>query len=131
MLGAIPGCGGAGDGSRGPGTVRAGAHTTAGAVSPQEARRLIAADSTLLVLDVRDPAEWDDDVGHIAQARLIPLGQLAGRLAEIERWKDRTIITVCRVGVRSHRAVELLESRRFRDARNLIGGMEAWRAAGY
>ncbi len=92
---------------------------------------MIEADSTLLVLDVRNPSEWDDDLGHIPQARLIPLPELDRRVAEIETWKDRPVIVVCRVGQRSHQAAELLESRGFKGAHNMTGGMQAWRAAGY
>ncbi|MFZ5851777.1 MAG: rhodanese-like domain-containing protein [Actinomycetota bacterium] len=78
-----------------------------------------------LLLDVREPAEWA--AGHAPQARHIPLGQLAGRLAELPA--DRPVVTVCRSGARSARAAALL-ARQGRPASNLAGGMHAWAAAG-
>jgi rhodanese-related sulfurtransferase len=84
-----------------------------------------------LVLDVREVSEWNDDLGHIAAAKQIPLGELPARLGEIEAWKDKPIIVVCRSGVRSKSAVETLHGAGFKLAVNLAGGMSAWRAAGY
>ena len=94
---------------------------------PAEARSLLASHPEALVLDVRNPDEWNDDVGHIEGARQIPLPELSSRLAEVEAWKDRPIVVVCRVGGRSASAAELLRSAGFRQVVNLEGGMVAWR----
>ena len=45
-----------------------------------EAHAYLGEHPEALVLDLREPAEWDDDLGHIVGARQIPLGSLAGRL---------------------------------------------------
>jgi rhodanese-related sulfurtransferase len=84
-----------------------------------------------LVLDVREVSEWNDDLGHIAGAKQIPVEELQNRLGEIDAWKDKPIIVVCRSGERSKSAVETLHGAGFKLAVNLIGGMVAWRAAGY
>jgi len=76
----------------------------------------------VLLLDVREPREWD--LVHLANATLIPLGQLPGRLAELDNHGD--IVTYCHTGVRSLRAVQLLLSAGFRRARSLAGGIDAW-----
>jgi len=92
-----------------------------------EARGFLSAHPEALVLDVREPAEWDDDLGHIDGARQIPLGELGGRLGEIEAWKDKPVVVVCRVGERSRDACRTLTAAGFQQVNNLEGGMVAWR----
>jgi rhodanese-related sulfurtransferase len=82
----------------------------------------------LHIIDVREEYEFDEfNIG----ATLIPLGELADRLDEIEDWKNQEIILHCRSGARSGRAKEYLISEGFANPRNLIGGMVAWQSAGY
>lgn len=80
-----------------------------------------------LVLDVREPAETAQ--GHIAKAKLIPLGELSGRLSELEKFKNKPIIVACRSGNRSARACGILMKQGFNDVYNLTGGMTAWTQA--
>ncbi len=98
-----------------------------GHLRPLQARGFLAAHPEALVLDVRNPDEWDDDLGHIEGARQIPLPELPSRLAEIEGWKNKPIVVVCRVGGRSQQAAELLLASGYRQVMNLEGGMAAWR----
>jgi sulfur dioxygenase len=83
----------------------------------------------LQVLDVREPDEFTGPLGHIHGARLIPLGALAGRVAELAR--DRPVVAVCRAGSRSAQAVTLLNQAGFAQLANLAGGMLRWRAEGH
>jgi glyoxylase-like metal-dependent hydrolase (beta-lactamase superfamily II)/rhodanese-related sulfurtransferase len=76
------------------------------------------------IIDVREPDEFDGALGHIAGARLIPLGELAARLDEIDR--ARPVVTVCRSGARSARASQLLAKAGFTQVANLAGGMLRW-----
>lgn len=78
-----------------------------------------------LVIDVRQPTEWDR--GHIKGATHIPLDELPTRLENLPQGK--TIITVCQSGHRSARAARTL-TRAGHDALNLRGGMNAWQHAG-
>jgi sulfur dioxygenase len=78
------------------------------------------------VIDVREPAEFADDLGRIAGANLIPLSDLSNRLGEIDR--ARPVVTVCRSGARSAQAVVLLQKSGFTEVANLAGGMLRWRA---
>jgi sulfur dioxygenase len=80
------------------------------------------------IVDVREPAEFTDALGHIRGARLLPLSQLPQRLDELDR--RRPVVTVCRSGARSAQAVVLLHKAGFTDAANLAGGMLRWRAEG-
>ena len=75
----------------------------------------------LHLLDVRENDEWT--AGHIDGAQHIPLRELADRLAELP--KDRTIVAVCRSGVRSEAAVRGLRRLGY-EAENLEGGVNAW-----
>lgn len=81
-----------------------------------------------LVIDVRDTGEYD--AGHIAGARHVPEKQLAERLKELEKFKDRALIVVCRSGTRSGAAVQVLRGNGFNEAVNLSGGISAWQQAG-
>jgi glyoxylase-like metal-dependent hydrolase (beta-lactamase superfamily II)/rhodanese-related sulfurtransferase len=78
------------------------------------------------LLDVREPAEFTDALGHLPGAQLLPLGQLPQQLATLDR--SRPIVTVCRSGTRSAQAVVLLQKAGFTQVANLAGGMLRWRA---
>jgi sulfur dioxygenase len=79
-----------------------------------------------LLLDVREPKEFDGPLGHIDGARLLPLGELAERADELP--KDKPIVAVCRAGGRSAQATVILKRAGFTDLANLAGGMLRWRA---
>lgn len=95
-------------------------------ISPQEAVLLFNHEDAL-VLDVREQSEWAD--GHIAKARHIPLRQLKDKLGELEKFKDKPIIAVCRSGNRSSHACSVLKRAGFVKLHNLAGGMQAWEQA--
>jgi rhodanese-related sulfurtransferase len=78
------------------------------------------------VIDVREPEEWD--AGHLAEATLIPLGELEAHRHEID--PATPVVIVCRSGRRSLLAAEYLRQVGFDRARSLAGGMIAWAAAG-
>jgi adenylyltransferase/sulfurtransferase len=90
---------------------------------PRLLARLEAHDQ-LFLLDVREDWEWS--VGNLADrgARLVPLGQLESRLAEVPR--DRPIVVYCKSGQRSELAARLLMERGYSDVVNLEGGLVAW-----
>lgn len=96
-------------------------------VTPAELARRLEAAPDLLVLDVREPSEWDE--GHIRGARHIPMRQIGERASELPR--DRPIAVVCRGGPRSSLVASLLLARGFRDLLNVWGGMGGWLEAGY
>jgi len=81
------------------------------------------------VLDVREPEEFTGPLGHIKDAVLIPLGDLAERAGELS--KDRPVVAVCRAGGRSAQATVILQQAGFKDVANLTGGMLRWRAEGH
>jgi rhodanese-related sulfurtransferase len=81
-----------------------------------------------VVIDVREPGEFAQS--HILNARNIPLGELAARMKELERFKERAVIVSCATGNRSGSAAALLRKNGFTNAVNLAGGVAAWQQAG-
>jgi rhodanese-related sulfurtransferase len=79
------------------------------------------------LLDVREPDEYA--AGHIPGITLIPMGEVASRLAELPR--DKEIIVTCRTGNRSGQIADLLREQGFTNVHNMTGGIVAWEEAGY
>jgi sulfur-carrier protein adenylyltransferase/sulfurtransferase len=77
-----------------------------------------------MLVDVREPSEHAVD--RIDRSQLVPLGTVAAHLDWFPR--DRPVVVHCRTGARSARAVALLRAHGI-DARNLQGGIHAWRKA--
>src|SRR5688572_12295614 len=85
--------------------------------------------ASIQVVDVRERDEFEgSSLGRIGGAKLIPLAELAARAGELAR--DRPVVQVCRSGARSAHATTLLTKMGFKDAANLAGGMQRWRAEG-
>jgi rhodanese-related sulfurtransferase len=74
------------------------------------------------LLDVREP--WEYEKAHIEGARLVPMGEVAKRLAEIDQDKD--IVAICHHGGRSAQVAMFLEKAGFKKMHNLVGGVDAW-----
>lgn len=79
-------------------------------------------ENNIVLLDVREPHELQ--ISHLEGAKLIPLGQLASRLPELNSADE--MVVFCKSGTRSARALELLISAGFRKVKNLKGGINAW-----
>jgi adenylyltransferase/sulfurtransferase len=76
----------------------------------------------LVLVDVREPHELE--ISHLPDARLIPLGELPTRMAELDA--SAQIVLFCRTGSRSGRALEMLRAAGYTQARHLAGGINAW-----
>jgi len=79
----------------------------------------------LVVVDVRGRTEFTEE--HIRGAYNIPLGHLSQRLAELPH--NRTIVTQCASGYRSHIAASLLRARGYQDVLSLDEGIACWSQA--
>lgn len=90
-------------------------------IQPIELKRRLDNGDSVLVLDVREPHEYQ--IANLG-GRLIPLGQLPDRLSEVER--DREIVVHCKSGGRSAKACEILRNAGFTRVTNLAGGIDAW-----
>ena len=76
----------------------------------------------VILVDVRESYEWDR--GAIPGARHLPLGELSARLEELPR--DGEIVLYCQTGIRSARALTILQEAGFRRAGHLSGGYAKW-----
>ena len=91
-------------------------------ITAPELAQLLQSGNSLRLIDVREPHELE--ISSLEGADLIPLGQLASRLSELDSAED--IVLFCKAGTRSARALELLASAGFRKMKNLKGGINAW-----
>jgi rhodanese-related sulfurtransferase len=95
-------------------------------LGPAELRRRLEAGEPLQLVDVREEPEFA--AARLAGARLIPLGEMERRAAELDR--SRPLVLMCRSGKRSGQAREQLSGLGFNNMACLTGGLTAWEAAG-
>jgi len=96
-------------------------------ISVTQLKKQLQTDSSLVVLDVRTPAELQSTLGKIDGVINIPLQELEGRMEELKTYRDNQIAVICKIGVRSGRATETLNKNGF-NAKNVLGGMTEYRA---
>jgi rhodanese-related sulfurtransferase len=92
-------------------------------VSATEAVMLMSRNKAL-VLDVRNVEEFA--AGHIQGAKHIPVAELAGRIKEIEKFKDKPVLVHCQKGMRAKAACSILRDLQFSQLHNLQGGLDTW-----
>jgi molybdopterin/thiamine biosynthesis adenylyltransferase/rhodanese-related sulfurtransferase len=90
-------------------------------IQPEELKRKLERGDDVLLLDVREPHEYE--ICNLG-GRLIPLRDLPHRVSELD--SAREIVAHCRFGPRSAQAVEFLRRIGFRKVKNLAGGIRAW-----
>lgn len=103
-------------------------------LSADELTEMIDERADLLLVDVREPAEYEG--GHIAQALLIPRGMLEGaadpdnkhRQRALYSARQRPVVVYCETGARSALAADTLQDMGFEQVYNLAGGTQMWEA---
>ncbi len=95
-------------------------------VSAEELRAFMAThrEEDYLLVDVRQLEEYR--AGHIPGSKLMPLGELGERFAELEAERDRHLVFYCRSGGRSARAAAYAVSTGLPRIYNLVGGFVGW-----
>ena len=101
-------------------------------LSPEEARE--AAQGGALLIDIRSESQRKRD-GEIPGARFIARNVLEWRCDPASDWRDpevvgRRLIVFCNEGYQSSLVAATLQQLGHGDATDLIGGFQAWRAAG-
>ena len=92
-------------------------------ITVQELRQKLDSGEQFLLLDVREPWEYEEfNIG----GKLVPVGSLMNQMWELEEYKDQPGVGHCRSGARSAMAQGLLMANGFSNVRNLKGGMLAW-----
>ena len=100
----------------------AGNEDTIPTMSTHELKQKMDAREPFELIDVREAFEYE--IARIDGAKLIPLGEIAERVSELQR--ERPIVVHCHSGQRSAQAVRLLRQRGFANVYNLEGGIDAW-----
>jgi sulfur dioxygenase len=98
-------------------------------IDASELKDRLATAQPPLLIDVRGAEEYRGELGHIAGSRLIPLREFSERASELAALKDREIVAICRVGVRSATAAAILTGLGCERVWNLKGGMLEWNDA--
>ena len=91
-------------------------------VAPAALRTELDAGSPVVLVDVREPHEWE--LVHLPGAQLVPLGSLPAGADNLDPRAE--IVTYCHHGARSMRALDLLRAAGFSRVRSLAGGIDAW-----
>ena len=83
----------------------------------------------LIILDVRGPDEFTGPLGHIREAKNVPLNELLAHLPDLVR-DDLPVVVVCKTDRRSSMAAQQLRQAGMAEVSVLRGGMERWREIG-
>jgi hydroxyacylglutathione hydrolase len=92
-----------------------------------ELKRMLDAGEEVAVLDARQDDEWR--AGHVPGSRNIFVGELEGRVGEVDRGK--AVAAFCSVGHRAGLAASILLRGGHTRVYNVLGSWDAWRAAGF
>lgn len=106
------------------GSLPAEAVTADAGITPAELRELMDSGANIALIDVREPVEWD--INRIAGAQLIPMSALESGEGLAGLRRDRIPVLYCKTGVRSARALAVLNRAGFEGAMHLQGGIVAW-----
>jgi sulfur-carrier protein adenylyltransferase/sulfurtransferase len=92
-------------------------------ITATELKQRLDRGDDIQIIDVREPHEYE--IAQIPNSRLIPLGQVLGRMNEID--PARETVVHCKMGGRSAKAIEALKRTGFTGHLiNLQGGITAW-----
>ena len=96
-------------------------------IASEDAFKLLISDAAVM-LDVREPEEWNTEKFGVTDIIYIPLVKVINSLDKIP--KDKMVIVACRAGIRSSKIANLLRYQGFPDTANLDGGMLKWVESG-
>lgn len=98
-------------------------------VSVDEVKKLIDNKEKIILLDVRDKEEFE--TGYIPGAINLSRGLLEFKISTMIPDKNAVIIVYCGIDLRGPLAARTLNELGYKNAVNIIGGLKAWKAAGY
>ena len=93
-----------------------------GTIGATELSRRLESGEPLQLVDIREP--WEARIASIEGSELIPLGQLLHSLERIRT--DVPVVLYCHHGVRTQRALALLQARGYQNVEHLAGGIASW-----
>jgi len=92
-------------------------------IAPEELSALLEARSDVVLLDVREP--WEFEAARIAGSAHIPMGEIAARFQQELNRETHTVV-VCHHGVRSMNVTMWLRQQGFEKVQSLAGGIDRW-----
>lgn len=96
-------------------------------VTVQEVQAMQQKQEPTVLLDVREPNEWN--LGHLPQATHIPRGMLEG-LVEAQVPRDAKVVIYCASGSRSALAADTLKQMGYGNVSSMAGGFRGWAESG-
>ncbi|MBT3625766.1 MAG: rhodanese-like domain-containing protein [Gammaproteobacteria bacterium] len=96
------------------------------AITPTNLVNLVNREGAVLV-DIRDTKEYS--AGHIAGALSMPISSIDARIGELESYKDKPVVLVCKMGQHASAVGRKLKALGFENVRRLSGGMAEWTAS--
>ncbi|MCB9252695.1 MAG: rhodanese-like domain-containing protein [Flavobacteriales bacterium] len=94
-------------------------------ISAEELKSRIDAGTAPVIIDVREPYEYEE---YNIKGILIPLGSLQSQIDELDQYSEKEVVVHCRSGARSAAACDFLSKNGFSNVKNLTGGMLEWQA---
>jgi adenylyltransferase/sulfurtransferase len=91
-------------------------------ISAEQLKVKLDAGQTPILLDVREPMEWE--IARLDNAILMPVAQVPNRVNELSTADE--IVVYCKTGARSGRITNFLRELGFRKVKNLVGGIDEW-----
>jgi len=102
-----------------------------GSISANALAEKISSQMDITLLDVRDPYELNDAIGHINGIINVPVGALMHHLNKLNDDRSKGIVVICHSGARAETAAKELIKEGYADVTVLQNGMIGWRSAGY
>ena len=96
-------------------------------VSPKDVQAMRGRKEDIVLLDVREPNEWN--LGHVPGAVHIPRGMLESKVEQAIP-RDRTIVVYCAAGNRSALAADTMQQMGYGKVTSMSGGWRDWVGAG-
>ncbi|OWP64479.1 NADH oxidase [Hymenobacter amundsenii] len=93
-------------------------------ITATELKDRLAQGTAPVIIDVRET--WENEESRIEGSRNIPLGELPGKLDDLEDLRDTEVVVHCKGGSRSASAKAFLQQQGFTQVRNLIGGIQGY-----
>lgn len=90
--------------------------------TPLELKRRLDAGEELVIIDVREPSEWQ--IGHLEGARHIPMARVQAEVESLDG--SAGTVVYCHHGMRSATVAVWLRRSGFQRVHNLIGGIDRW-----
>ena len=91
----------------------------------------VNSDQPPLLIDIRSPAEFNGGYGHIPDARSIEILDLESNIEDLDSFREKEIVTMCKGGGLSLVAVDILTKAGFKDVKSLKRGTDLWHKKGY